>query len=69
MANQFTDSQIKASVLGNYIHESLTEAAKEQLNANSDQFKVTYLAGTNILMDPAIFTALLGWLTLIMDIW
>ena len=54
-ANRFTDSQIKASVLGNYIHESLTEAAKEQLNVDSDQFKVTDLAGNKYLDGPSYY--------------
>ena len=54
-ADRFTDSQIKTSVLGNYIHESLTEAAKEQLNADCDQFKVTDLAGNKYLDGPSYF--------------
>ena len=36
-----TDSQIKRSVIGNYIHESLTDAVKEQLKADENQFIVT----------------------------
>ena len=38
--DKFTDSQIKASVIGNYIHESLTEDSREQLEADSAMFKV-----------------------------
>ena len=38
--DKFTDSLIKASVIGNYIHDSLTEDAREQLEANSDFFTV-----------------------------
>ena len=34
--NKFTDSQIKASVLGSYIHDSLNDDAKQQLAAESD---------------------------------
>ncbi len=54
-ANQFTDSQIKASVLGSYIHESLTEAAKEQLKADSDLFKVLDLSGNKYIDGPSYF--------------
>ena len=54
-ANRFTDSQIKSSVLGTYIHESLTETAKEQLNADSHLFKVTDLSGNKYLDGPSYF--------------
>ena len=37
----FTDRQIKASVMGSYIHDGLTEAAKEQLNADRSKFIVS----------------------------
>ena len=54
-ANQFTDSQIKTLVIGNYIHESLTDAAKEQLLADEDLFKVTDLKGENYYDGPSYF--------------
>ena len=43
--DQFTDQQIKASTVGSYIHEGLTEEAKEQLNADSDKFIVNSEGG------------------------
>ena len=54
-ANRFTDSQIKTSVIGNYIHESLTEEAKMQLHADSDLFKVTDLNGEHYYDGPSYF--------------
>ena len=54
-ANKFTDSQIKASVVGAYIHESLTEEAKEQLEADSEYFKVTDLQGNKFFDGPSYF--------------
>ena len=54
-ANKFTDSQIKASVVGAYIHESLTDEAKEQLNADSEYFKVTDLEGNKYFDGPSYF--------------
>jgi hypothetical protein len=40
-ANKFTDEQIKASTVGTYIHNSLTDDAKRQLKADDNLFKVT----------------------------
>ena len=40
-ADKYMDKQIKSSTIGNYIHESLTEAVREQLRANADSFVVT----------------------------
>ena len=54
-ANRFTDSQIKASVVGAFIHESLTEQAKEQLDADSEYFKVTDLQGNKFFDGPSYF--------------
>ncbi len=54
-ANRFTDSQIKTSVIGAYIHESLTEAAKVQLHADSNLFKVTDLNGEHYYDGPSYF--------------
>ena len=54
-ANKFTDSQIKASVVGAFIHESLTDDAKEQLDADSEYFKVTDLQGNKYFDGPSYF--------------
>lgn len=54
-ADQFTDSQIKASVLGAYIHDSLTGAAKNQLKADSDLFKVVDVSGNKYFDGPSYF--------------
>ena len=35
-ADEFTDEQLKASAIGNYIHDSLTEDAQRQLKAEND---------------------------------
>ena len=40
LADRFTDRQIKTSVVGNYIHDSLTESAKQQLRADKEKFVV-----------------------------
>jgi hypothetical protein len=51
-----TDAQIKRSVVGNYIHESLTEAVKEQLKADEDQFIVTEInSGQKYFDGPSYF--------------
>jgi len=55
LANRFTDSQIKTSVIGAYIHESLSEPAKVQLQADSDLFKVTDLNGEHYYDGPSYF--------------
>lgn len=39
--DQYSDKQIKASVLGNYLNEALTEEAKRQLRADQNTFEVT----------------------------
>jgi hypothetical protein len=39
-ADQFTDRQMKNSCIRSYIHASLTEVAKKQLQAHRDQFVV-----------------------------
>ena len=54
-ANRFTDLQIKTSLIGSYIHESLTEEAKIQLHTNSNQFKVTDLNGEHYYDGPSYF--------------
>ncbi len=54
-AYRFTDTQIKRSVVGAYIHDSLTEEAKVQLDADSDQFKVKDLNGESYYDGPSYF--------------
>jgi hypothetical protein len=41
----YTDKQIKASVIGNYINESLTDEAKNQLRADQNLFEVEDIDG------------------------
>ena len=53
-ADQFTDKQIKVSTVGSYIHDSLTQEAKEQLNADKDKFTVTS-DGTTFFDGPSYF--------------
>ena len=64
-ANMFTDKQIKASTIGNYICESLTEAAQKQLKADQDFSKLQIAMEIHTLLVQAIF--MLIWLTQIMD--
>ena len=52
-ADQYTDEQIKSSTIGNYIHESLTEAVREQLRADSDSFVVTDHDGNSYYDGPS----------------
>ena len=54
-ANKFTDAQIKSSVLGAYIHDSLDEDSKRQLNAQSDLFKVKDLENNHYFDGPSYF--------------
>ena len=56
--DKFTDSLIKASVVGNYIHDSLTEDAREQLEAESDFFKVLDEDGASHYDGPSYFYAI-----------
>ena len=53
-ADRFTDKLIKASTVGSYIHESLTEDAKDQLKADNDKFVVWPRSATN-LSSPMTF--------------
>ena len=53
-AKKFTDAQIKSSVLGAYIHESLDEDSKQQLKAQSNLFKVKDL-NDNVYYDGASY--------------
>ena len=54
-ADQYTDEQIKASTIGNYIHESLTEAVREQLRADSASFVVQDHEGNAYYDGPSYF--------------
>ena len=53
-ANKFIDAKIKSSVLGAYIHDSLDKESKQQLNAQSDIFKVRDLEN-NLYYDGASY--------------
>ena len=57
-ADAFTDRQIKASCIGNYINESLTEAARKQLKAQEDFFLVKDVDGNEYFDGPAYFHVL-----------
>jgi len=54
-ANTFTDAQIKASIVGNYIHDSLTEDAIEQLSEESELYKVKDLDGNKYFDGASYF--------------
>ena len=54
-ADQYTDNQLKASCIGSYIHESLTEAAQKQLKAQEDMFTVTDTEGNEYYDGPSYF--------------
>ena len=54
----FTDSLIKTYVVGNYIYNSLTEDAREQLEAESDFFKVQDKDGASHYDGPSYFHAI-----------
>ena len=53
-AYKFTDAQIKSSVLGACIHDSLDEDSKQQLKAQSNLFKVKDL-NDNVYYDGASY--------------
>ena len=53
-ADKFTDKQIKASTIGSYIHDSLSEDAKNQLNADKDKF-VVESDGTTFFDGPSYY--------------
>lgn len=52
-ADKFTDRQIKAMTVGDYIHNSLTPHAKKELDAESDKFKVTDSSGDAFYDGPS----------------
>ena len=54
----YTDNQLKASCLGSYIHESLTEAAQKQLKAQEDIFTVVDTEGNEYYDGPSYFHVL-----------
>jgi hypothetical protein len=53
--DQFTDTQIKSSTVGQYIHASLSEDAKRQLSADEDLFQVKDLDGNIFFDGPSYF--------------
>lgn len=54
-ADKASDHQIKASTLGSYINESLTEEARKQLKADEDYFKVKDVSGNPFFDGPSYF--------------
>lgn len=50
-----TDKQIKASVIGNYIHEALTDDAKNQLRADQNLFEVEDIDGSPYFDGPSYY--------------
>ena len=51
----FTDKHIKASVIGNYINESLTDNAKNQLIADQNRFEVEDVDGNPYYDGPSYY--------------
>ena len=56
--DKFTDALIKTLVVGNYIHQSLTDDAREQIEADSDFFTVTDEDGAEHFDQPSYFYAI-----------
>ena len=54
-ADKACDIQIKASTIGSYIHDSLTEAAKKQLKADENLFQVKDTSGNPFYDGPMYF--------------
>jgi hypothetical protein len=54
-ADDFTDTQIKSSCIGSYIHASLSDIAKKQLRAQQDNFTVTDFDGNEYFDGPSYF--------------
>ena len=57
-ADDFTDEQLKASIIGNWIHESLTDAAQKQLCAELDFFEYVYSDGNSYFDGASCFNAI-----------
>ena len=53
--DQFTDSQIKASVFGSYLHSMLTEAAQRKLQADKDFYTVMDSSGGEYIDGPSFY--------------
>jgi hypothetical protein len=51
----FTDKQIKASIIGNYINEALTDNAKNQLRADQNLFEVEDSDGNPYFDGPSYY--------------
>ena len=56
--DKFTDALIKTSVVGNYIHQSLTDDAREQIEADSEFFTVTDEDSAEHFDGPSYFYAI-----------
>ena len=56
--DKFTDALIKSSVIGSYIHQSLADDAREQIEAESDFFTVTDEDGAEHFDGPSYFYAI-----------
>ena len=55
-ADEFTDAQIKASLMGEYLYTSLTESAKNQLRGESEFYEVKETGATETYRDgPSLF--------------
>ena len=54
-ADDFTDRQIKSSVVGAYIHNSLSDHAKKQLRAQRESFTVVDTNGNEYFDGPSYF--------------
>jgi hypothetical protein len=57
-ADDYTDEQLKASTIGNWIHESLTEFAKKQLRAEQEFFECLDADGNPYFDGPSYFYAI-----------
>ena len=57
-ADEFTDEQLKASTIGNYIHNSLTEDAQRQLKADNALIEVIDADGNQYYDGASYFYAL-----------
>ena len=53
--DQYTDKQVKASVIGSYINESLTDEAKNQLRADQNLFEVEDVDGCPYFDGPSYY--------------
>ena len=61
--DKFTDALIKTSVVGNYIHQSLTDDAREQIEQIRSSSRLLTKTARSILTDRVIFMQLQDLLT------